>query len=220
LNLQKEPTQICKVCFNEIKMESLHFLMNNSCICKKCLAKYEPEFKEFKFYGYKALAIYEYKDAIKEKLFIFKGCSDYELKDTFIMIFKKELGIRYQNYIMVPMPSLLEGDKERGFNHVIEMFKCLNLKMEIMFKKIGHNKQAKSSYFKRKEMAKHIVFLENIDLKNKKILLIDDVITTGSTLKTAIDLLKERNVNDIQILVMSKNEFKGVVKDSSIKIIK
>ena len=72
-------TQNCKVCFEEIKDKSFHHFFNNTTICCKCLAKFRPKFKEFMFEGVKVLSIYEYKESIKEKLFLFKGCFDYEL---------------------------------------------------------------------------------------------------------------------------------------------
>ena len=41
-------------------------------------------------------------------------------------------------------------------------------------------------------------------VKNKRILLIDDVVTTGSTLKASIDLIKKGSPKDIKILVLAK----------------
>ena len=40
-------------------------------------------------------------------------------------------------------------------------------------------------------------------MKNKKILLVDDVLTTGSTMKACINLLKNNQVKKLNFLAMS-----------------
>ena len=47
-------------------------------------------------------------------------------------------------------------------------------------------------------------FDETKKITNKPVLLVDDVCTTGSTLKACIRLLKQHGVKKIQVLVMSK----------------
>ena len=37
--------------------------------------------------GYKALALFDYDDEVKEKLYQFKGCFDYELGQVFLNYF-------------------------------------------------------------------------------------------------------------------------------------
>lgn len=44
-------------------------------------------------------------------------------------------------------------------------------------------------------------------IKNKKILICDDICTTGSTLKAIIELVKKGNPKDIKILVVAKRDF-------------
>lgn len=213
-------TQNCKVCFNEIRDTSFHHLFNNSTICSKCLDKFHPRFKEFTFESVKVLSIYEYKDTIKEKLFIFKGCFDYELYSTFLNIYENELKIKYTGFHIVFVPSTKESDEKRGFNHVKEMFKFLNLPTIDLLKKVGNDKQANSSYQERKEIGKHIVLTKKIDLSGKKVLIVDDVITTGATLKASINLIKSLNPKKIEILTMAKREFDYSKGGQNIDIIK
>ena len=213
-------TQNCKVCFEEIKDKSFHHFFNNTTICCKCLAKFRPKFKEFMFEGVKVLSIYEYKNSIKEKLFLFKGCFDYELYSVFLNIYENELRIKYKGFYVVFVPSTDESDRIRGFNHVKEMFKFLNLPSLDLLRKVGNDKQAKSTYLERKKIGKHIVLNKKVNLINKKILIVDDVITTGATLRASINLIKSLKPKTIEILTMAKREFDYSLGGKNIDVIK
>ncbi len=157
---------------------------------------------------------------IKEKLFVFKGCFDYELYSTFLYQFSHELNLKYRGYYVVYIPSNKSDDKKRGFNHVREMFGFLKLKELDLLEKSKLNKQAKNSYKERKTKEKTLILKRNVDLKGKKILIVDDVITTGTTLLSAITLLKKLNPKIIKVLTMSKTEFNVKNLNNSVDIVK
>lgn len=160
----------------------------------------------------KALSIFDYDDLIKEKLYQFKGCSDYELKTVFLEYFANYLKLKYHGFVLVPAPSYITSDDKRGFNHVVEMFSLLNLDMCCCIHKINDVKQSDCSAKEREEISKHLKIDENVSLKNKKVLIVDDVYTTGSTVKAMINLLKRCNPKKIKVLVMSKT--KGARKEN------
>ena len=70
-------------------------------------------------------------------------------------------------------------------------------------------KQANSSFEKRKDIGKYMLLNEATDLSKTRILLVDDVYTTGSTMKAAVRLIEKLHPKDIKILVMSKVENKA-----------
>jgi len=203
-----KPIRICKICFNEISFNSCHnFLNQDLMVCSSCLKKLNQQFKIFKFYDYDALAIYNYDGLIKEKIFEFKGCGDYELNNIFIAPFKNELRILYKNYVIVPAPSFKDNNEKRGYNHVIEMFSFLKLEIVDCLIKTKDVYQHLSN-FKEREKVKNIIELQtNYNFENKKILLVDDILTTGSTLKACIDLLIKKRPKNIKILVVAKRNF-------------
>ena len=107
---------------------------------------------------------------------------------------------------MIPAPSYSESDKQRGFNHVQEMFSILKLKMCCCIHKINDVKQSDGTSLQRQEIGKHLSIDLNAKLENKKLLIVDDVFTTGSTVKAMINLLKKCHPKKIKILVMSKTK--------------
>ena len=179
-------------------------------ICMKCYREIVPSFIKFKVGHYKALAIYEYDERIKKLLYQFKGCFDIEIFDVFLSRFARELRLMYFDYIMVPIPSYKEDDEIREFNHVEEMFKVLKLKTERVLEKTEKIKQANLSFKQRKEIKNFLRITNGDVIRNKKILLVDDVYTTGSTMSAAISLIEQYHPKRIEILVMSKTSFKDL----------
>ena len=174
-------------------------------ICHRCFLKFKPIYQDFIVDDIKALTIYSYDEQIQNMLYQFKGCFDYELAGVFLDYCRHYLMIKYFGYVLIPAPSSEEADKERGFNHVIEMFKPLKLKIEPCIKKTSNIKQSDLSAEQRKDIKNHLV-ISDIDLSKKKVLIVDDVYTTGSTIKAMIDLVKSKHPKKIKVLVMSKTK--------------
>ena len=179
------------------------------CICPKCQNEFEPKFTNFTANGYKATAIFEYTPHVKELIYKYKGCFDYELKDVFLNLYYKEIRMRYSTYKIIPIPSYAEDDKVRGFNHVVEMFKKLGLETLPIIEKTAHFKQAENKAKKRSEINKYLVIKKPIDLSNTKVLIVDDIYTTGSTMRAAINLVEKLNPKQIRVLVFAKTRALG-----------
>lgn len=204
-----EPTKICKICFSDIKDNSLLNLLNRDIdVCQRCFQEIKMHFFKFDVLGYSAISIYRYDEKIQSLLYQFKGCFDFELFDVFFGRILRELRFRYLGYVVVPVPSYKQEDEIREFNHVEEMFKPLKLPIRHMLTKTKKVKQATSSTEQRKEIIKHIALSDVSDLSQYKILLVDDVYTTGSTMKACIRLIEKLHPKRIEVLVMSKTENK------------
>ena len=66
-------------------------------------------------------------------------------------------------------------------------------------------KQKLLNYDERQKISEIIEIRPN-DLFNKKVLLVDDVITTGASMKAAINLIQKCQPKILKILVISKRE--------------
>ena len=69
--------------------------------------------------------------------------------------------------------------------------------------KIKNVKQSDLNFEQRKHIIEALMFDETFDIRNKKILIVDDVFTTGSTMSAMIKLIKEHHPKKIQFLTMS-----------------
>ena len=198
----------CKICFKKIADYSLYNLVNKkNVLCEECFDKLDAEFITFRVGSIRCTSIYEYTEFIKELIYKYKGCCDYELKDVFLYRYINYLRIIYRGYYVVPVPSYYVDDEKRGFNHVVEIFNSLKLKMLPIIRKIEAHKQSSMTYIKRFNVSKLFV-IDNMDLKDKKILLVDDIFTTGSTIMSCIDLLKLKGAKKIEVLVIAKTKKK------------
>jgi len=150
------------------------------------------------------LSIYNYDENIKSLIYQFKGCRDIELSDIFLFRYSKELKIMFQGYTLVPVPSYYKDDEEREFNQVVEAFKCLNLPMEKLLYKTGKFKQKEHNSLVRNQIEDYIELLKIVDLSKKKILIVDDIFTTGSTMRVCVKLIRSLKPKDLKVLVLCK----------------
>ena len=110
----------------------------------------------------------------------------------------------YKDYLIVPVPSNIEDDNKRGFNHVVEIFKQLNLNIyPCLFKKIKF-KQSDLSKKERMKVGNKFGIINGKILRNKKVLIVDDVITSGSSMKECIKIIREYGPYCIKGLVLCK----------------
>ena len=209
-------TKYCKICFKEIKIDDIcHILDKDICLCSKCLNEFNPKFIRFKVDGYKAISIYEYTPFIKNLVYTYKGCFDYELNEVFLNPFFKEIKFRYKGYKIIPAPSYFKDDEKRGFNHVVEVFKNLGLEILPIVVKTARHKQAENNSKNRKDVRKFLALKSHVSLEKEKVLIVDDIYTTGATMKSVINLVEKLNPKEIRVLVLAKTRDKDYKKVNS-----
>ena len=154
------------------------------------------------------LALYFYNETIRTLLYQFKGCGDYELKDVFFAYPRHSLRLRFRGYHVVPAPSSRSHNEKRGFNQVQAMCECLQLPMLDCLEKTVDAKQSDLSAKERKKIGKYLAYRGPASLSDKKILLVDDVFTTGSTARGCLKLLASHHPKKLAFLTMAKTLLK------------
>lgn len=128
------------------------------------------------------------------------------MKDIFLNLFIKEIKLYYQDYKIIPAPSYIKDDEIRGFNHVIEVFKQTGLEVLPVVEKTEHFKQADKTAKERQLVGKHLRLISNVLLNKQKVLIVDDIYTTGATMRSMIKLVENLNPKDIKVLVLAKTK--------------
>lgn len=203
-----DATRVCKICFKEIKDDSLASLVGQYPICDLCFQKMEPKMRLVRLGKWKGYCLYPYNACIRSLIYQFKGCFDYELRNVFLARQRGFFAWRFRSYVIVPAPSHESHNERRGFNHVQEIFKELSLPIENVLLKTSDIKQSDLNAKERKEVGKRIAFRDGSDVSGKNILFVDDILTTGSTAKACMSLLAEHGAKKISFLILAKGEFR------------
>lgn len=194
----------CLMCGKELGESSFRdVLVGEDPLCSLCRKQWEKKDIKFVLDGIDVEANYVYNDAFSSALIQFKECGDEALKDIFLYEVKNKLKRKYRGYTLCCMPSSLEKLNSRGFSHLQEMFSCLNMETLEPFIKNTNVSQKETPGYLRKNMSHEIQLKCGVVLP-KKLLLVDDTITSGATLKGAIACLSTQQ-HKIKIYCVSAN---------------
>lgn len=170
----------------------------NSSLCADCQA-----WK--KLYGWYLhhRGLYRYNEAMKEYMQRYKFNGDYRLR----VVFQRELSkvVNEQKAdLIVPIPVTSITMQTRGFNQVIGLLREVPYQ-SILQTKIS-SKVAQSSKTKEERLATKQPFILDAPEKviNKKVLLVDDVYTTGRTLYHAANLFKQAGCKEISSVSLAR----------------
>lgn len=119
--------------------------------------------------------------------------------------------------LIIPIPISQKRRNERGYNQcelLLAEIQKLDINHELLYsvnllkRKIHKDRQTLKNRQKRLENAKQIFEINKIELEKikkvqYKIIIIDDVVTTGSTLKEAINLLRSAGFDDVSGLSLA-----------------
>lgn len=202
-------TPFCKRCFKPIKVASFRGLFGTPSICYDCYKEFGPKWIRWKEGAVDCLALHDYNEAVRSSLYQFKGVGDVELASVFFSYPLPILQMLYHGFTLVPAPSSPSHNQARGFNQVEEMGKALGLPVLKALVKDEGTKQTDLSALERTAVGKMIHLAPKTVVKGKKILLLDDVFTTGSTARACLKLLARAGAKKLRLLVMAKTQFKG-----------
>jgi competence protein ComFC len=179
-------------------------------ICDKCKKSikiinevYQDEIISYGYYG----------GVLKDLILKFKYKNNFTAGDILAKILAEYIAINfnYKEYIITYIPLSKKSKKIRGFNQCEYIAKKIskNLSIEVLEILIKPKETREQKRLKRDERYENIKdafqIKKGIDFKNCNIILIDDVTTTGATLREAHKLLKKNKIKDIKLLTLAKS---------------
>lgn len=145
---------------------------------------------------------YSYENTVRSLLLRYK-----ESKDTYLarIFLHPYWSYKFRKYEVVLVPSTKSALDKRGFNHLDLVIKKSGFqKIHHILIHEGTCEQALKKFSDRTSVFDEIKLLDPRPVKNKDILLFDDIITSGNTLRACIKVLKP-HVNTITILTIASN---------------
>ena len=207
--------QVCSICGK----------LNAKSICNRCKIKLEKEF-EYKTDNYSENSeknftehhyFFKYKDLIRSQLISYKFQEKpyiYKTISSFLENKQKNFEKLKKYDIIIVVPISRKRQIERGYNQseliATEIAKMIPLKIErnIIYKVKDTAPQSSLNKQQREENVKQVYKAKNIQkIKNKKILIFDDIYTTGNTVNECAKKLIEKGIqkNNIGILTIAKD---------------
>ncbi len=112
------------------------------------------------------------------------------------------------NTIVVPVPTVASHVRERGYDHALLMArdfaKRRGLRLSNVLARATHTKQRNASAKVRDTQAKSAFYARNRLEFSATYLLIDDIMTTGATLKYATNVLKAAGASEVWVAVVAR----------------
>ncbi|WP_148877652.1 ComF family protein [Streptococcus sp. Marseille-P7375] len=192
--LQKEQNTICNHC--RAGFEAISYIH-----CPRCWkdgeAKVCSDCQTWEAQGYlvQHQACFLYNDLMKDFFSKYKFQGDYLLRFVFTEVLKKSLR-NVKKYTLVPIPVSPEKYQSRGFNQVEGFLQAAGLPYQHLLEKQDVLAQSSKNRQERLKSQQCFTLAKDVCLPDK-ILLIDDVYTTGKTLQLALELLLEAGVKEV-----------------------
>lgn len=192
---------LCDEC--ELKLIRFGFINNNkielqyprNCWCNNLCTE--------KCYGIDSYILYKYELNIRKLILQFK----YGERADLGIFFAKQTEYMCLPKIFIPIPSTYWREVQRGYNPA--MLLCEELQkihggviFDVLYKDSFVN-QGKSNSEERFNNSQSIKCKDYNDIINKSVLIVDDTIASGSTIKRAIELLKPF-IKNISIFAIAK----------------
>ena len=126
--------------------------------------------------------------------------------------YAREIDFPWQNFLTIPMPLSRQRERRRGFNQSELIAERFAKNMGIPFENkilVRHKNSTPQSELKgwknRGENVRNCFSVKSPEtIKGKNVILIDDVLTSGSTMLSAATALKEAGIKRLVALVLAK----------------
>jgi competence protein ComFC len=173
-------------------------------ICQDCSKKFQrADIKEEDPLLDQITSLYTYNEAMREYLHQFKFLQDVALSS----IFANELRTHLKgDAIIVPIPMHPEKRIQRTFAHVDELLKSARIPFTHILEKTGTEAMGEKSKAERLEIKPLFTLKPGTTIQTGTYIVIDDIYTTGTTLRHAATVLKEAGATRVEAVTLIRAE--------------
>ena len=188
-NILDEPFSMCVACGND--------LAGQNGICSKCVVSYD-----------RAWCVADRRDSLQRLIGSFKFTNAKVAYKPLADLLEEHLPQLPVNTVIIPVPTVSKHIRQRGYDHMLlisrQLAKIRNLPLETSLQRVTLTQQRSSGRAERIAQAK-LAFVCKGKLDSKKIyLLVDDVVTTGATVKYAAQTLKDAGAKNVWVASISR----------------
>lgn len=186
-------------------------------LCNKCKIKINKLLKlvttnyKDKFFS-SHIYLFKYEGVIRERLLQYKFREQSYLYKFFSEIILNNCFFINNYDIILPVPAHKKRKNVRGYNQVELIAKDISKEYnveydnKILVKTINNTPQSILTKKQREKNVIGIYTVKNIQkIVNKKILLLDDIFTTGSTVNECAKVLKQNGAELVDVLTIAKD---------------
>lgn len=146
-------------------------------------------------------SLYHYNDFAKEWMAQFKMRGDVRYGLVFGKTLKALIEKDYLDHVIVPVPSSAKSLKDRGFNQIDVILSVLQMEYTHLLENTSQGqKQSQKSRADRLQTSQPFSLVPGYDIRGLKLLIIDDIYTTGRTLHHIKALLHSHGAIQIDSL--------------------
>ncbi|AZZ61449.1 ComF family protein [Oenococcus sp. UCMA 16435] len=146
-----------------------------------------------------------YNDWMKEFMHQYKFVGDYRLR----LVFLEKLADKFKKQVVksdfvIPIPISEKTLKTRGFNQVTGLFDFAKNEMATGILQVKPKEQVSKLNRHQRLEKENLFYLDEVSIKNKSVLLLDDVYTTGMTLHQAAMVLYKAGVKKVTSITLAR----------------
>ena len=203
-------SRICNVCREKLKP-----ITGPRCFrCSKPLKREEQEYckdcRKTRLFD-QGIGIFPYGSVLQESLFKLKYGKRQEYGSFYgqiAAVYSREIIRNWGVEIIIPIPLHRKRMERRGYNQAeliaeaLGKTLCIPVDSRLMKRKVNTRPQKELDYRERKQNMKNAFFLKG-ENRYRRILLVDDIYTTGSTIEAAAELLKRNGAENVFFLTIA-----------------